>query len=640
MRNAAAAALAALVLTLAMAWPVVMAPSTRIYGGAIDGRHHDPFTVMWQFEHAAPRFPYRQPLVDDVGRVLQRAMGPVAAYNAIVLASFPLTAFAAFVLARYLKLSTGASAVAAFAFAFAPPHLAHAAYHPHIAQTQWLPLYFLALWACAARLSASRMLLFAAAALALALSNLYSAFIAAVITPVAAAGAWAWQRPGRPRQSALVLIATAGAIAATVAAVHLAAPGLFSTSSALAFPRADLARYGAQTAAYFVPPVDHPLWGARAAAYWASRRMTGAVLEQQLSLSWALLALAGVALWHWRRHARAGSPVPLLAAVAIAAFACSLAPPPGSGTLAWLVPAAWLHEAAPMFRAYARFAFVTHLMIALLAGIGTMCLWRDARFRGARVLACALLAIAALEYLPFPARSRDVLPTAAHRWLATRPASMHVLDCVAATRDEALVSWLMKRSLSTLSPALSSCADPNAAQQAATLGYTYLIDRAHTAWPRLTSTPPGFALVRRFDAADVYEIVAAPSRVVLARTDGFGKTEQNAGGSWRWMGQQASWDVRVAGDGTADVTLDLDVAAFGMPRTMTIDLDGTPAGQLHAGIEGARHRLGPWAFQPGVHRLTFTAVEPASAAPPPDRRRLTFMFRGWRWEPVASQRVE
>jgi hypothetical protein len=138
----------------------------------------------------------------------------------------------------------------------------------------------------------------------------------------------------------------------------------------------------------------------------------------------------------------------------------------------------------------------------------------------------------------------------------------------------------------------------------------------------------------------VYEIVAAPSRVVLARTDGFGKTEQNAGGSWRWMGQQASWDVRVAGDGTADVTLDLDVAAFGMPRTMTIDLDGTPAGQLHAGIEGARHRLGPWAFQPGVHRLTFTAVEPASAAPPPDRRRLTFMFRGWRWEPVASQRVE
>ena len=34
------------------------------------------------------------------------------------------------------------------AYAFSPFHLAQAAYHPHIAQTQWMPLYLLALWRC------------------------------------------------------------------------------------------------------------------------------------------------------------------------------------------------------------------------------------------------------------------------------------------------------------------------------------------------------------------------------------------------------------------------------------------------------------------------------------------------------------
>ena len=38
--------------TLVMAAPVLRAPSERLFGAEIVGRHHDPFTVMQQFAGA------------------------------------------------------------------------------------------------------------------------------------------------------------------------------------------------------------------------------------------------------------------------------------------------------------------------------------------------------------------------------------------------------------------------------------------------------------------------------------------------------------------------------------------------------------------------------------------------------------
>src|SRR5512141_1776218 len=140
----AAVSALALVLTLAIAAPVLRAPSDRIFGMETVGRHHDPFTVMEQFGRPIAPGVYWQPLTDVPGALLARAWGPVAAYNWLVLLTFPLSAAAAYLLARHLTLSPASAAIVATAFAFSPFHLAHAAYHPHIAQVQWLPLYLLA----------------------------------------------------------------------------------------------------------------------------------------------------------------------------------------------------------------------------------------------------------------------------------------------------------------------------------------------------------------------------------------------------------------------------------------------------------------------------------------------------------------
>src|SRR5579864_4628963 len=174
-------------VTVAIAAPVLLAPSDRVFGMEIVGRHHDPFTVMAQFARPVTPGVYSQPVTDLTGAALARVSGAVAAYNWLVLLSFPLSAAAAYLLARHLALSPAGATVAAIAFAFSPFHVAHAAYHPHIAQTQWVPLYLLALWRTLDDASPAAVALLGAATVAVALSNFYAGLIMAVVTPVAVA---------------------------------------------------------------------------------------------------------------------------------------------------------------------------------------------------------------------------------------------------------------------------------------------------------------------------------------------------------------------------------------------------------------------------------------------------------------------
>src|SRR5580704_853974 len=166
-----------LAITLAVAWPVVRHPATVIFGDEIAGRHYDAYTVIQQFAGDTRLGVYSQPLTDLPGRWLARAVGPIPAFNIVVLLAFPLSAAAAYALARYLALSHWAALVAGVVFMLAPFHFAQAAYHPHIAQTQWTPLYFLALFALVDRPSIRRALGLAAAGAALVLTNDYGGFI-------------------------------------------------------------------------------------------------------------------------------------------------------------------------------------------------------------------------------------------------------------------------------------------------------------------------------------------------------------------------------------------------------------------------------------------------------------------------------
>jgi hypothetical protein len=505
----------AVIVTIAIAAPVLRASSERLFGMEIVGRHYDPFILMEQFGRPISVGVYSQPVTDITGALLARLSGPVAAYNWLVLLSFPLAAAAAYLLARHLALSPAGATVAAMAYAFSPFHIAHAAYHPHIAQIQWVPLYLLALWRCLDVASPAAVGFLGVAALAVTLSNFYGGLIAAVITPVAVAAYWLVMYRADTRSmrrlgitvGSLVLIAASG-----MAYASYAAHAVVVNRAAFAFPRIDLFRYSAKWWSYLVPPVEHPLLGATVHRFWTGVGVGDGLLEQQVSLGWGIVALGLIAFSGWLvrdRQLPSVARVPILVIIAVAALVCSLSPERTIGTFTFVRPSALLYNVVPMFRSYARFGVVVQLMAALLAGIGVDRLRRAGTTR-ARIVCVALVALAAGEYAVSPlALWRDVLPTTAHRWVTRQPGRVRVLDCTPLNQESESVQWLTGYRVMLLGGPISDCTDADLSRKLAANGYTHLLVRRDTAdgrWFADHPAPDGLRVVARFDDGQVFAV--------------------------------------------------------------------------------------------------------------------------------------
>jgi hypothetical protein len=609
-RGAGLAFAVALAATLAMAAPVLLAPRERLFGSrdtlVPSDPNRDPLVVIEQLRTGSVPSPYLQPVTDLPGRALARIVGPVAAYNVLVLATFPLAAAAAYLLARSVLGSHLAALVAGLAYAFLPFHVAQAAHHPHVAQTQWLPLYFLALWRCLDRPDLRRASLLTVATAAVALSNFYGGFIAAVSTP-AALVAWVVVAPRRPVAPVLRRLALTSATLAAAAGTGFLlawAGGVGGHVDAYRFPRSDLFLHGARWWSYLLPPVDHPLTGPLSNAVWAGRSEPLALLEQQVGLGWSLLILAAVPLWSAMRGDRSSLAVrsaPVLAAVAVIAFACSLSPERTVGGWRLVRPAALLYVVAPMFRAYARFGVVVGLMIALLAGAGAARLWRLPG-PGGRRAALLLLGLAAVEGAPFPPwRWRDVLPTRAHRSLATHTGPLRVLDCVPASGiSDALAAPLLGHEVAFLgASAFDDCGEPALAEKLNALGFTHAVVRGDGAG---------------FEDGQITEAAAGPPpRLYVARLAGFFARETAGARSWRWMGQTGALRL-AATEPSVGAALLLELRAFPEGRAVEWRLDGQRRGRLETTTEWRWFALPLGTLAPREVSLTLACQEPAVVA--------------------------
>jgi hypothetical protein len=632
----------AVALTIGLGLSVMRAPSDRVFGMPIVGRQHDPFTVMAGFGRplAGAANVYAQPVTDITGALVARRTGPVAAYNWLVLVTFPLSALAAYALARYLQLPPAIAGMAALFFAFSPFHLAQAAYHPHIAQTQWMPLYLLALWRCLDRATWRASLLLVAASIGVTLSNFYGGLIAAVITPVAAV-AWWWFRGRRHPRAAGHLAMTLGVLAAVAGGALLCAwmavPDVISQRAAFAFPLADVKQYSARWWSYVVPPVAHPILGRGSLLFWHDARLGAGLVEQQVSVGWSVMALSLVAIIGWFRGWVQGrfrwsdsgpiGAVPVLAVVAGVAFWCSVSPP------------LWLYDLAPMFRTYARFGVVVQLMAVLAAGLGAEWLWRSGR-RGARVAAAALGVAAAFEYAVSPgAMSRDVLPTDAHRWVMDAPGRIYALDCSGATPESESIPWLSRGRIAVAHGNADDCMQPRLSDALAADGYSHVIVRRHSSegrWFAGRGTPDGLTMAAWFDTATVFAVSPAEAHVFTARMTGFSPRETDDTSTWRWMGREASWTVVNASADVQAAVVDVELSAFQHARPLVILLDGQQVQSLTVEAEKRLVRLGPFILTPGAHAMTFQPVDPP-AAPGDwhhdgDTRALSFAVGEWQWD--------
>ena len=618
--------MASTALTLMMAAPVLRHPSEQTVGVEFAGRFRDPFIVMLQYGVGVMPAPFLQPATDLPGLLLARWTGGIAAYNAVDLLSFPLAALAASLLAWTLTRSRLTAFAAGLLFAWSPFHVAHAAYHVHIAQVQWLPLTLMAVWLLAARPTAWRLAFLTAAGVVTCAASFYWALIAAVVVPVALASA-SFAVPleaGRTRTravatSSMLAVLLLAAAAAAVAVLPRFVPG---DPMQYAFSATDQALYAARWTSYFLPPVDHPVLSVVRGA------IDGAGSpEQQIGPGWSVLVLAaiGVVVAFKERGTVRGAAAWLLLVAGVAA-ACSMNP-----------IARALFGIAPILRSHARFGGVVTLCAAVLAGIGLSAIWDRARWA-----AVLLAALALFELRPYAVRARDVLPTPGYRWLAAQQA-WTVLDCTSPGREYGpSVIAVVGAHVGFRQAPLDDCAAPGLAGILARYRYTHLLIRNGSRegrWLSRGGQLPGLTLAASSIDDRVLAVTVPPANTFVSEITGFHQREFDGVATWRWMPREAAWRVFYGGTTPGPATLEIRAAAFEGPRDLEIWIAGVRAAVARIEAPGP-YRLGPVTLPPGETMITLRVpqgdVEAGAVLGNGDTRRLAIRFDSWRWD-VAPQ---
>lgn len=591
-------------LTLLVAWPVAERPTERIFGTEIAGRHPDPFAAMRRLDFSI-RDTFTQPATDWTGAALARVIGPVAAYNVIVLLSFPLAAAATDLFVFLLTGSSIASLVAGGLVMLAPFHLAHAAYHPHVAQLGWQALVFAAIVAFVDGPTILRGAALGAALIWLGAADFYGGFIALTLAPVVALIRAATTRPrGSLVAAGLVTLGAVATLASLSWWLHVRA-------AAPPFNEAQVEMFRARWWAYLLPPVDQPIWGEHSVKVIGEAGTLPAIVELQLTPGVTVLALAAFGTWAAAAGSRERQAVVLSWALILAAGVASLAP-----------AAIWLHDALPVFRSMARFGGAVGIGFSALAGLGLAGITARAPSRRTAILTTAILAVF-VEYSPLPWRWRDVLPTPAHRWLAGMPPSATVLDCSTPTGGDAAVEMAFgSRVTEAGGPLFPGCGDSDMVARAAAnrIAFVLVPTGSDLALAWTNALPPGVRVMRRFPGASVYAINVAPPDLFVDRFWGCGPREWRNGQSFCWAPQHVDLAVRNTGSAPLRATLSVALQTKTGGGAVRVSVPGAPLPSIAVTGPFTPYLIGPITFAPGVTTVAIDAVD-----------RNAFAVGPWRW---------
>ena len=236
----------------------------------------------------------------SLGMPLTILCGETISYNALVLLSFMLSGFAAYLLVFRLSGERLAGLVSGVVYAFCSYRTGHlGAGHLNLLGTQWLPFLFL----CLEQVLEARKLLPAILAgvfFALsALSSWYYAPVAAIFATVYVL----WR--SQPWRERLVchrlwrLFAVSAIVASLLMAPSAVHTGQQWSQREMAFSLREVDTFSASVGDFFVPSPMHPWWGKWVAPYYAERQD---VPEHIIALSWVAMVLAATALWPRRQQ--------------------------------------------------------------------------------------------------------------------------------------------------------------------------------------------------------------------------------------------------------------------------------------------------------------------------------------------------
>lgn len=445
----------ATLLALILSFPVVLHPTTMLYGSQGDAT--GTVAIYWWWSYA-PR--HGLPLLDNtwtgtplgsgwdhipfvVFQVVLMAplsflAGPIAAYNIAAVASYPATAAVTFLLARRMGMGSVAAAFAALAFAFMPLHTEKATAHLDQAHMEVFPAFLL--FALRWRQGGSKWNLAAAGAIAgLTLwTDIYMTFILSVL----AAGLLVLsvlipdERTGvslghriRKHALALVIVAAVSAVFVPPAIAVGARSGgglsnaVSSEVDVLRRTMSEIRAFSARPWEYVLPWHANPFVPSSLKAFEAQHLHGSNFVELSLFLGYTVMLLAVIGLLATRR----GRRMPVVLAVATMGIGAVFSAPPSvhvDGLTAYF-PSEILGRLLPVFRVYSRFGMIVMLGAALLAGIGLDDVRRRLSLRGGswRALALVPFVTLGLEFTNVPpSRALAVLPPPPeYTWLQSQP---------------------------------------------------------------------------------------------------------------------------------------------------------------------------------------------------------------------------
>lgn len=480
-----------LILTLVMTYPLVAHFTDGVLG--TPGDNFEYLYKLWWFKHAlfdlgvSPFFNadvfypegYHLALHEmsltniSLGMPLTVLGGETVSYNALVLMSFVLSGFGAYLLTFRLTRQRLAALLSGVVYAFCSYRMAHlGAGHLNLLGTQWLPFLFLCLEQV---LEARRMLSAILLGIFFALSALSSWYYAPTAV-IFAAVYMLWRgRPWRERIQARYLGKLL--VVSAVVAGLLMAPSIVYTAQQwnqreMAFSLHEVDIFSASVGDLIMANPMHPIWGRWVASYYLERQD---VPEYMIGLSWVAIGLAVVALWPRLKESgtrpgreRVSSAYALLLALSIVlalgttlhiggqrvyiavpawiergftavmgllANRLALHPMPAyydlrlAGAIYVPLPTLLFYLYLPFFdamRVWTRFGLISAFAVAILAGIGLARVMQGVgiarRARWSALIGWLCLVAVAFELLavPYPLGWSEVRSQPVDRWLAQR----------------------------------------------------------------------------------------------------------------------------------------------------------------------------------------------------------------------------
>jgi len=390
-------------ITVIFTYPLVFQLTTSIPGFSSTD---EPYGVLWNFwriDYSWQRnlslkstdligYPFGVDFTQNFPRVyfwdlmtfiLGITTQPAFAYNIQVLLNFILSGFFMYLLVFHLTKNTSAAIFSGIIFSFCPQHFVRSWQHIGLTYFQWMPLYLLALFKLKEKTNLKNAVLTAIALLTVASFDshyLYFMFIATLV--FISFGLFYRKEKLKKSLGFLKYLTLTGISVAIIILPQYWAyiKGIFSrlslqSSSHNPFlrPFDDLFTQSAKPLSYFLPSVEHPIFG-NFTRYFVGDFLYGySLTEHALYLGWTTIILAFIAFRCWKRRRMGNNEnfaIGYFVLLAITAWLFSQSPWWKIGSVRIFMPSFLTYKFLPMVRAYCRFGILVLLASSVLAGFG------------------------------------------------------------------------------------------------------------------------------------------------------------------------------------------------------------------------------------------------------------------------------